>query len=333
MRATALTIFDTSQEKPIMSFALQARLVRASTLLALAAVIAGCGSTSGTNGGAAVATTPSAQAATTAMAGMNHSSMAPQTTVNPSVSTLDAMAGMDHSGGMAMDPVAGDGTTDSAAGYTLHPTTSPTQTGTQTFAFTVNGPDGAPIKDAVVEQTKKLHLIVVRSDLTGYQHLHPDLGPDGTWTVSANFATGGRWRAIADLTPTAGTRVVLGTDISIQGTAVERPVPPPALTTSVDGYGVALDGELTTTERPLRFAITKVGKPATDVTEYLGAGGHLVALNSATLAYTHLHPNGGPAPTLSFDADAPAAGQYRLFLQFATGDTVHTAEFTVTVTK
>ncbi len=316
-----------------MSFALPARLVRAATVLALTAVSAGCGSTSGAKQGAASTTAASAEAATTVMAGMNHGSMAPQTTVDPTVSTLDAMTGMDHSGGMDMDPVAGDGTADSAAGYTLHPTTSPTKTGTQTFAFTVNGPDGAPIKDAVVEQTKKLHLIVVRSDLTGYQHLHPDLGPDGTWTVSVTFASGGRWRAITDLTPIAGTRVVLGTDISIQGTAVERPIPPAELTTSIDGYGVALDGELSTTEGPLRFAITKAGKPATDVTEYLGAGGHLVALNSATLAYTHLHPNGGPAPTLSFDADAPAVGQYRLFLQFATGDTVHTAEFTFNVAK
>ena len=311
-----------------MSFAFPARLARVATFLALAAVIAGCGSMSGKSQTAA-----SAETATTAMARMNHSSMAPQTTVNPTVSTLDAMAGMDHSGGMAMDPVAGDGTTDSAAGYTLHPIASPIKTGTQMFAFTVNGPDGAPIKDAVVEQTKKLHLIVVRSDLTGYQHLHPDLGPDGTWTVSATFATGGRWRAIADLTPTAGTRVVLGTDIAIQGAAVERPLPPPALTTFIDGYGVALDGELSTTEGALRFVITKAGKPVTDVTEYLGAGGHLIALNSGTLAYTHLHPNSGPAPTLSFDAHAPTVGQYRLFLQFATGDAVHTAEFTVTVTK
>ena len=288
-----------------MSFAFPARLVRAATLLAVATVIASCGSMSGTNRGSASTTAASAKIETTGMAGMNHSSMAPQTTVNPTVSTLDAMAGMDHSGGMAMDPVAGDGTSDSAAGYTLNPTTSPTKTGTQTFAFTVNGPDGAPIKDAVVEQTKKLHLIVVRSDLTGYQHLHPDLGPDGTWIASATFATGGRWRAIADLTPTAGTRVVLGIDISIEGTAVERPIPPAALTTSVDGYGVSLDGELSTVEGPLRFGITRAGKPATDVTEYLGAGGHLVALNSGTLAYTHLHPNSGPAPTLSFDAHAP----------------------------
>jgi hypothetical protein len=270
---------------------------------------------------------------TDAMTGMHHGSDPAPTTV-PTIKGVasteaDAMAGMDHSGGaMVMDPVAGDGTKDSAAGYTMSPIKLPTGTGTQQFSFTVTGPDGAPIKDAVVEQTKKLHLIVVRSDLTGYQHLHPELASDGTWSVPVGFVSAGRWHIIADLTPVQGTRVVLGLDATIAGASVDRPLPAPAQTTTVDGFDVMLDGQLSTTESPLNFAITKGGAPASAITEYLGAGGHLVALRSDTLAYTHLHPNGDAGPRLSFAADVPATGTYRLFLQFATGDEVHTAEFT-----
>lgn len=277
---------------------------------------------------------PSAGSPTTvALARMSHGSDPAPTTVTTSMAVAtteaDPMAGMDHSGGaMAMDPVAGDGTKDSAAGYTIHPISVPTATGTQQFSFTVTGPDGAPIKDAVVEQTKKLHLIVVRSDLTGYQHLHPELASDGTWSVPVAFVAAGRWHIIADLTPVNGTRVVLGLDATIAGDSADRPLPPPTQTTTVDGFEVMLDGQLSTTEAPLNFAITKGGAPASTITEYLGAGGHLVALRSDTLAYTHLHPNGNAGPMLSFAADVPAKGTYRLFLQFATGDQVHTAEFT-----
>ena len=277
---------------------------------------------------------PSAGSPTTvAMAGMSHGSDPAPTTVTTSMAVAtteaDPMAGMDHSGGaMAMDPVAGDGTKDSAAGYTMHPINLPTATGTQQLSFTVTGPDGAPIKDAVVEQTKKLHLIVVRSDLTGYQHLHPELASDGTWSIPVEFVSAGRWHIIADLTPVQGTRVVLGLDATIAGASADRLLPAAVQATTVDGFEVMLDGQLSTTEAPLNFAITKGGAPASTITEYLGAGGHLVALRSDTLAYTHLHPNGDAGPMLSFAARAPEKGTYRLFLQFATGDKVHTAEFT-----
>jgi hypothetical protein len=277
---------------------------------------------------------PSSGSSTTdAMAGMNHGSDPTPTTGSTikgvATTEADPMADMDHSGGaMEMNPVAGDGTKDSAAGYTMRAATLPTATGTQSFSFTVTGPDGAPIKDAVVEQTKKLHLIVVRSDFTGYQHLHPELATDGTWSVPVGFASAGRWHLIADLTPVKGTRVVLGLDATIAGASTDRPLPPAAQTTTVDDFDVMLDGQLSTSEAPLNFAITKGGAPASTITEYLGAGGHLVALRSDTLAYTHLHPNGDAGPMLSFAAHVPEKGTYRLFLQFATGDEVHTAEFT-----
>ena len=39
-----------------------------------------------------------------------------------------------------------------------------------------SAPDGQPVRDYEVEHEKRMHLIVVRRDLTGFQHLHPRLG-------------------------------------------------------------------------------------------------------------------------------------------------------------
>jgi hypothetical protein len=67
----------------------------------------------------------------------------------------------------------------------------------------------------------------------------------------------------------------------------------------------------------LSFTITENGRAVTRLKPYLGAYGHLVALEKGTLAYTHVHPYGESlgTGTIRFDADFPAAKTYRLFVQ------------------
>ena len=45
--------------------------------------------------------------------------------------------------------------------------------GPQPLAFTVIGPDGQPVTAYDEQHERDLHLIVVRRDLTGFQHVHP----------------------------------------------------------------------------------------------------------------------------------------------------------------
>ena len=291
---------------------------RAAVPILAALGLAACGH--GAHGGTATPSASAQASGTTAdpMAGMNHGTMAD-------------MPGMEGMGG----PI-GDGTRTSEFGFTLVVKDRPAHAGRGSVKLMVNGPKG-PVLDAAVEQTKKMHLIAVRKDLTGYQHLHPELAADGTWSVEVDFSTPGGWHLVADVTPIvpggSSARVALGADIDIPGDAPsDTPLPPVAHTVKVDGYDVTLDGTLRVdAEQPLTFTITQAGAPATGITEYLGAGGHLVALEQSTVGYTHLHPDGPPGAELSFTARAPQAGRYRLFLQFATGDTVHTAAFTVDV--
>ena len=50
-------------------------------------------------------------------------------------------------------------------------------------------------------------------------------------------------------------------------------------------------------------------------------------IKDGDLAYLHVHAD---EDRLSFDAEFPSAGSYRLFLQFDTGGQVRTAPFTIT---
>ncbi|WP_326952196.1 hypothetical protein [Amycolatopsis sp. NBC_01286] len=216
-------------------------------------------------------------------------------------------------------------------GYALTPATTTLTPGAATrFTFRITGPDGAPVTAFDVEHEKRLHFIVVRRDTAGYQHLHPDLGADGTWTVPLTVADAGSYRAFADFTPSGAKPLTLGVDLVAPG--VFQPVElPETRVADVDGYHVRLDGDLVAGRASrLTATVTEDGRQATDLQPYLGAAGHLVALRGGDLAYLHVHPAG---PGLTFVAEVPSAGTYRLFLDFRHGDVVRTAAFTVTTGK
>ncbi|WP_406077550.1 hypothetical protein [Micromonospora sp. NBC_00858] len=234
--------------------------------------------------------------------------------------------------GEAVDRFPG-GLLVSDQGYTLEPVAAPAGE----FAFRIGGPDGKPVTRYDVAHDKQMHLIVARRDLSGFRHVHPDLAPDGTWRVATPLAGPGQWRAFADFTPTGGEPLTLGVDVTVPGALTERPLPAPATSTTVDGYTVTLTGAPQPGRTsPLTLTVSRDGQPVTDLEPYLGAYGHLVALRRGDLAYLHVHPDGvpgdgrtPPGPAVTFLAEVPSAGTYRLYLDFRHGGAVHTAEFTV----
>lgn len=85
----------------------------------------------------------------------------------------------------------------------------------------------------------------MRRDLSGFQHVHPTLSADGTWSTTLAL-TPGSWRLFADMAPTGGEPMTLGADVSVGG--AYAPVAPPApdlRVAEVDGYTVNLEGDLT----------------------------------------------------------------------------------------
>ncbi|GIH27191.1 hypothetical protein Aph01nite_55010 [Acrocarpospora phusangensis] len=211
---------------------------------------------------------------------------------------------------------------------------SPTLTpGEETrFRFTVTGADGRPVTAYKTEHEKKLHFIVVSRDLGHFQHLHPELGGDGVWSVPLELPSAGTYRAFADFTPDPGDNLTLGVDLFAAGDYTPEPAPAVNRVATVDGYTVTLAGDLVPgTASTLTVQVAKDGKPVTDLQPYLGAYGHLVALRSGDLAYLHVHPETSTTagPAITFRTEVPSLGDYRLFLDFQHGGKVRTADFTV----
>lgn len=262
-------------------------------------------------------------------------------------SALGPLAGAEPAGhadaggsGAAAAQAPPGGLASSADGYTFAPVAATLTPGaSEEFAFRIVGPGGSAVTAFDVEHDKRMHLIVVRRDTTGFQHVHPELGSDGVWRVPLTLPAGGSYRAFADFTPTGGAASTLGVDLSAPGNYDPR-THQPSRTSVVGGYQVELTGDLTAGQSSrLELRVSRDGQPVTDLQPYLAAYGHLVALREGDLAYVHVHPDGEPAdgrtaagPEIVFYAEVPSAGSYRLFLNYQHGGVVHTAELTVNTT-
>jgi hypothetical protein len=199
------------------------------------------------------------------------------------------------------------------------------------LGFRIADRRGDTVRDFDVEHTKRMHLIVVRRDMSGFQHLHPTQNPDGTWSIPVTLHDAGSYRVYADFSMD-DTPSTLAGDLTVDGSVRSRELPTPAPSVEVDGLRVSLTqgAARAGTESELAFTVTRAGEPVA-VQSYLGAKGHLVALRQGDLAFLHVHPDEN---SLRFMATFPTAGDHRLFLQFRTADgRVHTAAFTQEVTR
>ena len=226
----------------------------------------------------------------------------------------------------------------SQAGYTIQTDDRlvPKGADDESFQFQVIGRDGAVVRDFEVRHERELHLIVAARDLGSFAHLHPSRGTDGTWTVALPPLAPGSYRAVFDFVPAGGPELKLGVDLAVPGWFDPKPLPPPAATSTVDGYEVSLSGSPAAgSASEVALTVTRDGQPVKDLEPYLGAFGHLVALRAGDLAYLHVHPidgsNGPGGPTVRFAVEVPSQGDYRLFFDFAHRGKVRTAASTVRV--
>ncbi len=161
--------------------------------------------------------------------------------------------------------------------------------------FRILDSSGAPVTRYTESHEKLLHLIVVRNDLAGFQHIHPVLDGNGTWRVPVDLSRAGDYRVFADFTPADGPALTLGANVHVAGQYDPQPLPAVSTATDVDGYTVTLSGTPKVNESSmLTLTVSRGGKPVTDLQPYLGAYGHLVALRASDLAYLHVHPMGEP---------------------------------------
>ncbi len=238
--------------------------------------------------------------------------------------------------GAAAESAPVRGLAASANGLTLELERSEVPRGVATvLRLRVTDGSGTAVRDFAVEHTKRMHLIVVRRDLTSFRHLHPTMSATGTWSTGLTLTHAGSYRVFADFKH-SGRNETLASDLTVGGgfDPVALPAPSERATTG-GGYAVRIEaGRLRAgIESTLSFAVSRGGRPVT-VQPYLGARGHLVALRARDLAYLHVHPvHGAGALPVTFATEFASAGRYRLFLQFKHEGRVRTAPFTVAVAR
>lgn len=267
----------------------------------------------------------------------------------PMTSAPTTTAGSGHDGMPDMDMPnmampGGDGLAAESSGFRLVSSAPSLPSGQPaSVRFRITDIAGRAVTGFEPEQTKLMHFYLIRSDLTGFQHVHPTMGADGTWTAALAPAVGpGSYRAFAQFiaTDTTGKPVplVLSEPLAVPGAATAAPLPTASTTTQVDGYTLTLAGDrlMAGVNHQLTVSVSQDGRPVTDLQPYLDTYAHLTAFHQGDLAFAHLHPHGQVngdhgGPALSFEAALPKPGNWRLFVQFQTGGVLHTAAVTITV--
>ena len=233
-----------------------------------------------------------------------------------STMTEDTEADPDHSGAMPGMPGMKPRTHTSKLAFSSEggkiPVGQPT---TWTLQIT-DAKTGAPIDDFEVEMTKQMHLIVVKNDLSWFNHIHPQFQGNGKFTVTTVLPSAGTYKIYADYTRKSAGQEVPQCEFATAGATV-TPTKVSIVPDKMQGmwllnkfnahpesepdtkggatYQVALmpmpmpivSGQDTMLHFQVRDA---EGKPVKDLQPYLGAMGHCVILSSDTGSYLHSHP-------------------------------------------
>jgi hypothetical protein len=229
-----------------------------------------------------------------------------------------------------------------------------------TWKFRVFHPgSGAPITRFEPVHERQFHLFVISQDMESFQHIHPELGADGTWTIDVTLPQAGYYIVLSDFLPAGGSSQFIARPLVTAGFAGDleegraRLRPDSSATKVVDditatvSYDPApfvsgLYGHLT-----FNLTDTATGRPITDLQTYLGAFGHTLIMSEDMIDYVHAHPldivpgsdeenpefvippgsdleglRGGPEVT--FDGLMPGPGRYRAWTQFRRNDKLYT---------
>ena len=220
-------------------------------------------------------------------------------------------------------------------------TTGAQKSGTNGFRFALLAEDGRLLKpeDLAVVHEKRLHMLLVRDDLTGFQHLHPEYQNDA-WETTTDVPAQGDYFLYADFLPAGGEPTVLRQTVRIGGPTTEKKPPEPnaATETMADGIMATLQGPRSfQAGQPtgIAFLLVKDGQPITSIKPYLGTFGHVVILRHGDPeTFVHAHPVTEEPPadgTVRFTTTFPVAGRYTLFGQFDAEGSVKTFPITIDV--
>ena len=214
---------------------------------------------------------------------------------------------------------------------------------------------GRAITDLPLDHERPMHLIAVSRDLGRFQHIHPQLGADGAYAVTAEFPRAGQYTLYAEFVRD-GRKVLDRRELTVGG--ADGPVAnlaPDLSAKTVGGITVGLAAPPAVTsgkESELTFRLTRDGQPVRDLRPYLGAAAHVAVVSEQGGEFAHTHGEAagagheeeggahgagdehaapaGLGPEIEFHHTFPAPGLYKVWGQFQTSKgEVITADFVV----
>ncbi|MDQ0062276.1 hypothetical protein [Paenibacillus harenae] len=207
------------------------------------------------------------------------------------------------------------------------------------LALTITGSGDKPIEAFDITNEKLLHLIIVSEDLQYFQHVHPEHKGGGVFELPIAFPASGKFKLYVDFVPTGMNELTRTGTVQVGGVELGRAAfePSDKLTASVDGMKVTLafsDELAPQTQMSMTYTFTdeKTGEPITDLELYLGAVGHVVAIDQTTEQFIHIHPLNwaSSGPQAVFGAAFPG-GLYKVWGQFQRNGKTFVVPFVIKV--
>jgi len=191
--------------------------------------------------------------------------------------------------------------------------------------------------DLVETHTKIMHFITYDSSKNEFNHVHPSF--DGkVWSVDFKWTTNGVYFVWAQGQLKDGTEFSTFVKTQVVNGSPEIPV------AALGDHRKATNNQTTIEldKAPLKagkmamlnFKVTREDGQAVQITPYLGAFAHVIAVSPDGDELTHVHPmQGGSSNTGMLHATFPTEGDYRVWVQLMDRGELKTIPLSVTVSK
>jgi uncharacterized membrane protein len=206
------------------------------------------------------------------------------------------------------------------------------------------------LRDLPVVHEHPMHLTIVSTNFSFFDHVHPVLNPDGSLQIDYHFPHAGQYLLFAEFFPAGERDQIFRFPMPVGERAYEDGLPAlsvtPATVKPVEGHA-DMTAELICQPRTLTagthsmliFRLNDRGQPVTDLEPYMGAMGHCAIISQDSQHFLHCHPeqvypthpdsHGGPI--IAFQTEFPQPGLYKAWGQFKRGGKIIVVDFTVDV--
>lgn len=191
--------------------------------------------------------------------------------------------------------------------------------------------------DLQLSHTKKVHLIVYDASLNEFNHLHPEF-VGGLWEAELNLTVNGSYFIWAQGVLADGTDFSASYRVNVVSGKPALPV----IKLGDVRKGTFEHTTVELSKQKIRagkmamvtYTVTRDDGTPSEVTPYLGANAHIIAVSPDGDDLIHVHPmEGQDANSGMIHATFPREGDYRLWIQLIDKNELKTIPLSVTVVK